>query len=504
MRRTRLSGLIASGWLALTGMAHAAEPPLAATSASPRETAQGEAAAPVPSAESSTTSPSTPPAVTPLRTPLQEPSGEPDDLTAKLGGFSVTLFGMVAVNAMHDSTQSFGPASANAMLQRRGTFRGNNDQAQLTTRDSRIGLRIHLPDYGRIRSSAVIETDFGATLPVESTETATYTQNPLRMRLFYLQVETPIVDVMAGQMQDLFGWQAKGFYPNTLAFLGTTGELFHRQTAVRISKTVRPGGLELETAIAAVRPVQRASGMPEGQGGIRLAVPAWSTVRAQGYARPGVGALSLGVSGVARRLEVAEFLEYPGASKKALGWGVAVDGFIPIIPVTNLKDRRNALSIVGEFSTGTGISDLYTELTGGALFPTLTNPQDRQQPTNPPPVYPQNIDSGIVTFDADNNLRTINWQAFVVGGSYYLPFWDGRVWLSGNYAQIKSSNIVKYTPIPGRPFVYSKSQYWDANLFVTLTDHFQMGYSFQSVEQTFGDGVKAKNLRNEIGLHLHF
>jgi hypothetical protein len=395
-------------------------------------------------------------------------------------------------------------ASGNTMLQRRGTFRGNNDQLQLTSRDSRIGLRINLPDYGSIKTSAVIETDFGATLPVESTENATYIQTPLRMRLFYLQVQTPVVDVTAGQMLDLFGWGGRGFFPNTLAFQGITGQLYHRQTSVRLSKTVRPRGLELEAAIAGTRPVQRASGLPEGQAGLRLALPAWSTVRAQGYARPSVGALSLGVSGVARRLEVAEFLEYPGAAQRALGWGVALDGFMPVIPVTNVHDRRNALSMVGEFSTGTGISDLYTDLTGGALFPTLTNPQDRQQPTNPPPVYPQNIDSGIATFDGDANLRTIDWQAFVVGGSYYLPFWAGRIWVSANYAQVKSNNIVKYTPIPGRPFVYSKARYYDANAFIALTDHFQAGYSFQAVEQTFGDNVKAKNYRNEVGLHLIF
>jgi hypothetical protein len=365
-------------------------------------------------------------------------------------------------------------------------------------------LRLRLPDYGSVKTSAVMETDFGATLPVEATETATYIQSPLRLRLFYFQVETPVVDVSAGQMHDLFGWGGKGFFPSTLAFQGITGQVYHRQTSVRISKTVSPGPLELEAAIAGTRPVQRASGLPEGQAGLRLAVPAWSTVRSQGYGRPGVGALQLGVSGIARHLEVAEFLEYPGASKSALGWGVAVDGFIPIIPVTDLHDRSNALSLVGEFSTGTGISDLYTDLTGGALFPTLTNPQDRQQATNPPPVYPQNIDSGIVTFDGDANLRTINWQAFLVGASYFLPFWQGRIWVSANFSQLRSNNIVKYTPIPGRPFVYYKSRYWDANLFITLTDHLQAGYSFQAVEQTFGDNFKAKNYRNELALHVHF
>src|SRR4051812_22690634 len=321
IRLARTKSLIVSSLLVSAGVAHAQDP--------------GAAAAPEPAPAP------TPPAAAPVSTTPPPPAPAPEtapseDLTTKLGGWTVTVYGQVGVNVMHDSTQSFGIASGNAMLQRRGTFRGNNDQVQLTSRDSRIGLRINLPDYGSVKTLAVIETDFGATLPVESTETATYIQTPLRMRLFYLQLQTPIVDFTAGQMQDLFGWGGKGFFPNTLAFQGITGQVYHRQTALRVSKTVRPGGLELEAALAATRPVQRASGYPEGQGGLRVALPAWSTVRAQGYSRPAIGALSLGVSGVARHLEVAEFLEYPGASKTALGWGFAVDGFIPVIPVTNV------------------------------------------------------------------------------------------------------------------------------------------------------------------------
>ena len=45
----------------------------------------------------------------------------------------------------------------------------------------------------------------------------------------------------------------------------------------------------------------------------------------------------------------------------------------------------------------------------------------------PAPLYRPNIDSGIVTFDADGNLKSINWRAMVVGLQYYLPFADGRL-----------------------------------------------------------------------------
>jgi hypothetical protein len=33
-----------------------------------------------------------------------------------------------------------------------------------------------------------------------------------------------------------------------------------------------------------------------------------------------------------------------------------------VIPVTNLEYRSNALSPTGEFSQGTGISDMYTDV----------------------------------------------------------------------------------------------------------------------------------------------
>ena len=62
------------------------------------------------------------------------------------------------------STQSFGTAAGNTILQRVGTFRGNHDQLQFTARDSRFGLRLGAPDTKWVKASAVIEADFGKPL----------------------------------------------------------------------------------------------------------------------------------------------------------------------------------------------------------------------------------------------------------------------------------------------------------------------------------------------------
>ena len=125
-------------------------------------------------------------------------------------------------------------------------------------------------------------------------------------------------------------------------------------------------------------------------------------------------------------------------------------------------------------------------------------------PANPPPIYVPNIDSGIVTYDGNGKLQPIDWRAIVVGLQYYLPVADGRLWISGNFAHLESSNIVELTPIAGRSAVYDQAQYIDGNLFVAFTSYLQTGYSFQMIEQTFGDGVKARNYRSEGALHLFF
>jgi hypothetical protein len=263
--------------------------------------------------------------------------------------------------------------------------------------------------------------------------------------------------------------------------------------------------VDFEIAAAAMRPVQKGSGLPDVEGGLRLAINSWAGAGQQGYGQPQLNPLQFGVSGIGRRFEVAQFVEFPGGSNTANGWGVAANAFIPVIPAKSAKKRANSLSINGEFSTGTGISDMYnSDLTGGALFPTLPNPQNRQEPANPPPIYQPNIDSGIVTYDANGKLQTIDWQAFIVGIQYYLPIADGRVWVSGNYSQLKSNNIVELTPIPARSAVYDKARYFDGNLFVAITDQLQAGYSFQFVEQTYGDNVTAKNYRNEGAVHFFF
>ena len=92
-----------------------------------------------------------------------------------------------------------------------------------------------------------------------------------------------------------------------------------------------------------------------------------------------------------------------------------------------------------------------------------------------------------MTFDADGNLKTINWRALVVGLQYYLPFADGRIWVSANYSQLKSTNIVSLTPENSRGGVFYWQDYFDANAYAAVTPAVQLGISYQYTHQVFGD-----------------
>jgi len=441
-----------------------------------------------------------PEAESPPPPPVQAGRTECKHLTTNAGGWRIGACGYVALNAMHDSTQGLGAGLNNAIIARPGTYAGDHDQTQFTARDSRINIEASAPDSHGIQASGLIQFDFTGVMPSDATESDTYVFGTPRLRIAVTKLQTPVVDLLIGQYHDLFGWGGTGFFPATLGFLGVPGEIYHRQPQVRVSKTLHSDAVDFEVALAAVRPAQKASGTPDGEGGLRVAFNQWTGANTQGYGQPSIGPAAIGLSGVGRRYKVADFVARPADASTATGWGFAANVVIPVIPRSNNDDRSNGLTLTAEFSTGTGISDLYTGLTGGLLFPTLSNDSGLLPAT----LYTPNIDSGILTFDGDGVVKTANWQAIVVGLQYYLPIAKGRVWLSGIYSQTKSNNIVKLTPIPDRGTIFYKSDYVDGSLFGALTEAVQLSASFQTVRQIFGDGSTARNNRIEFGSHFFF
>jgi hypothetical protein len=456
--------------------------------------------------------PATAPASTPASAPVPGPGGAGDEGPAPMSapssvtllsgeqGWQLAFFGWAELDALYDTTQSFTDTVLNATISRPNTIAGDNPRFQGTVRDSRVGLKATAPTFEGMKATAYMEADFFGLPSPSATQDQYYNASIIRLRHFYSRLETPVVNVLAGQTYDLYGWGGQGFFPSTPAFLGVMGEVFHRNPQLRISKIFGGQSVALELAVAGVRPADRDSAAPDLQAGLKLSLPGWQGASAQGPRKPGTGPMAIGLSAVGRRLAVADFSTVPGDLHVVYGGGAAADIFLPIIPARG-KDLSNALSVVGEYSIGTGVTDLYLNLTGGVLFPSLPNPHN----TLPAPTYTPNIDNGIVTYDANGALHTLDWQGFMVAANYHLPPRQGKMfWISGTYSQIYSDNAVTLTPTLGQPFVWNKGRYWDATVWWDITPAFQMALSVQTMTQTFGDGTNATNRRGEASWWMFF
>ncbi|HTM44561.1 MAG TPA: hypothetical protein VL137_06375 [Polyangiaceae bacterium] len=409
--------------------------------------------------------------------------GEPPARYGNANEWKLVPYGQVKVDAVRDSTQSFFDAQQPYLIARPGTYKGEHGRTTMVAKDSRLGLFIGAPQFGAIKSYGKLEVDFFGLAPTDAKENDLLVMGPIRIRQGFIRMDNPIVDVLFGQTHDLYGWGGY-FYPATVAFLGVPGEIYHRNPQLRLERKFALGDLEILLAAAAVRPGQRDSGIPDAEGGLKLAFNGWKGASMSGFSRPSVVPISIGVSGLYRWFEMPAFRTDPGTqSVKQNGQGIALSAMLPVIPAKSIDDKGNALTLTGEFSTGKGDADMYSGLDGGSRLPLLPNPSLAA----PQPVYPGGIDPGLVTFDRAWSLQPINWQAFVAGLQYYLPIAGGSAWISGVYSQAKSNNIKSLTPQASYGAIFTKMEYIDASATVAITPAIQFGVSFQTLKQTFGD-----------------
>jgi hypothetical protein len=430
-----------------------------------------------------------------------------------VGKWATTLYGFVEADSIYDSTRSLNDLAGNSLIARAGTTAGDNSRWQFGARNSRIGFRMKAPEFNGVRTSAMIEADFlGTQLPVGTgpysttagtntafgTEGAYLTNPTFRIRHMNLKVETPIVDILFGQYWQLFGWQS-AYQPNSVEMQGVPGEVYSRSPQFRISKTVKASPITFEAAVAAVRPVQRDGGLPDGQAGLRLAVDSWTGVQTVGSAGTQISPLSVAVTGLLRHVSVNDFIAQGTQTQDLTLSAIAADAFVPVIPGT--KDHKgNSLSLNGEFSSGYGDADMFTGLTGGVGFPATAAG------------FSPDIDPGIVTYDYSGKLHGIQWTSYLFGAQYYFPGLDGRLWLSGNYSHMESANSHYYTFIQNSgtktPFgciaavhtagscgVMAAEDWFDINLFADPFPATRFGIEYANTVTTYVDGEHAVNHR---------
>jgi len=396
-------------------------------------------------------------------------SARAQGLTLALGGWSATLYGFAETDLIYDTTQSLNEVAGNTQIARPDSYAGSHDRFTVSIRNSRLGVRLRAPEWHHIRASAVAEIDFLGTQAPTTSEAATFTSPLVRARQYNLKIETPVVDLLFGQTWSLFGWQPF-YFPNSVEIMGLPAQLFFRTPQLRASKTIHTAPINLEIALALMRPPQRDAGVPEGQGGVRLLVNKWTGVQTINSTGTQISPLSVGVSGTVRRLRLTELSAAPKASVDLTGWGVAASAFIPIIPGRADK-RGNSLSLTGEYVWGKGVADEYTGLTGGVASAPPPNPTMLM----PAPVYTPNVDPGLAVFTADGIAHLVRWQTFIVGAQYTIAGLDGRMWISANYSRSVSDNA-STLGTPGK--LRAGEDFADFNVFGDITPQVRLGAEY--------------------------
>src|SRR5271166_3361429 len=224
-------------------------------------------------------------------------------ITTGSSGWGLSLYGFAELDGIFDSTRSFTDGAVNNTLARPDTYAGDNPRVQGTVRNSRLGFDVRAPDFGDLKMAANVEMDFFGS-QASAAEGDLYTNAVLRLRHFFVKVSNPVVDVLAGQYHDLYGWGGAGFYPNTIAFLPLLGEIYHRNPQLRLSKVLGGSAATLEIAVAAVRPAQRDSALPDGEAGILFKLHNFRGASVPGASRPQSAPFGVGVSAIGRRLSV--------------------------------------------------------------------------------------------------------------------------------------------------------------------------------------------------------
>ena len=450
--------------------------------------AQPDPAAPPPTPPTPVEPPAPPthmmPSDEPPPTPPPPPTSTP---TTVKGKTDLSFYGFVELLGIYDTTQNLNEQMQNSGIARPGTYAGNHGATQLSARHSRFGMKIAQPVSNSIKASAQFEMDFlgnqpgnpsSATAAAGASEGQFYQNAPFRFRHVFAKLETPYLDIVAGQWWSLFGWQSY-FHPNSIEIQGLPGQVYKRTAQLRLAKTIKTGAVDIDLAIAAQRPPQRDSATPDGVAGIKLTSTSYKGWRTKGANDSGLDGAAIGATVIGRRLAVDEFSAAPSKQVVVHGYGLSIDAMIPIIPATKTS-HDNALTLTGSFVTGAGIADQYDGLNFGVSNPNLPNPAMAATA----PTYFPNIDSGLAMYATDGTLHAVQLTTYMAGLQYYLP--GGMAWIALNYAHLKSGNAADFG---GKS--WTEGQFLDANLFVDITPTWRVGLEVMQNKQTFA--VAASN-----------
>ena len=411
--------------------------------------------------------------------------------TFVVGRFVTTLYGYLEGDAIHDSqravTDGYG---GHPTLSLNGTVQGDNGRTVFSSRGTRLGIRFAAPEVGGVRARGLFEMDFVGNSPFNpnarppvGTESQFYTNATPRIRHGLMQIDTDIVTFWIGQTWNLMAFEA-AFLPTSVQPQGLPGQLFGRNPQIRLSHIFDAKAFSVEVAAAAVRPPQENAEIPDFQGGLKLNISGWTGVQSLGSTGTTISPASVAVTGAVRTLKLASSLTNTTATSSVTGSAIAVDAFVPVLPASGRSGL--SISLLGEATSGTGYSDLFSGLTGGAG---VGRPPGIPAAPAPPAVDPylafQDIDPGIAGWTT-TGLQTVNWRTLLLDAQISYD----KVILAGNYSNVYSDNVNLFAGAN-----WYQQTWWDANLIVDPWPGVRFGLEYARTLQRKIGGALANNSR---------
>ncbi len=91
----------------------------------------------------------------------ESPKLNPPPVTSK---WNATMYGFIEADFIYDSTQSFADLAGNGVIAANG-YAAKNHRLQFSVRNTRLGFRFAAPEWGSVKSTAVLEMDFFGNQP---------------------------------------------------------------------------------------------------------------------------------------------------------------------------------------------------------------------------------------------------------------------------------------------------------------------------------------------------
>ncbi len=410
--------------------------------------------------------------------------------------WKVTLNGFIDSDFSKDSTRSLGEIIGNTPVARSGTFAGDNGRMQFSGRNSRLGFSVYAPEQDGWKAKGVFEFDFFGYDPVPSTSgtknsEASFYQNPtLRMRHAYLSVEKDGWQFLSGQTWTLFGWQPY-YFPTILTVAPAPGELFQRDLQAMSMKTISFGeSSKIQTAISFEKPSQRDSAMPNLNAGVRYSLESYRAGYASTYGDIKTEALSVGLSGSFRQFETPISATDTTSQSHKNSSAIAIDGLIPLMPVSDANEPGNSLMLNFEFTSGSGYADALPNWSGGLNgFPQGAGTVAANT----------NLDAGFGGFDSNGNFDLVNLQTMNLSLQYMLPS-NLKSFATLGYASIYSNNVGDFSAsATSASDIYDRSSMYFVNFIHDFTKQIRAGMEYDKVQtHYFSDGQSSYNDRFQV------